>query len=1303
MALQGENLAMVGLGVLGDQPPHPIQPVLPDGIHLRWAFDPELGFPWHGYHLFRRPHRPGKPTCIAAQWQGWVRKPPAGSTQTMAQGEMSSDSKLALAPTSDPADPAGIDLRGRTYLRFDLAADRPARSFELRIVFLPDRREEGGRGSNAEPAPDRRDRHGRLRTLLGSVIEQAEAAIRAPPPASLKAVAFDRGTPVASAILSPGPGALVTATLAADRMDRVEISGGPAMLMNLCFVPVDQEAGEGWGPIPGFPYPLCLPTAAPGYACKGRPVTAAQAESMALGRIRYGSPAAWSAQVGQLRGVLDSLAANPPAVGGQEMAERSGSYPDALNDPDKPVMPDQRPLDLVLIGAINPAVAQMVGLYWIDDPDRGAGSAASTEWAAVGTRDSAFVQGRPLQAADILTRVEPAPAPAARPRAAAILDRAAAAVAAQEKAAIAAAQEKAVLAAQEKAALAAQQTAPPSAAYDYLLIADHSGRYHGEPAEALAALAQPLPSDVDAWICFNLRKQKAAPLPMPEDVAVFALPGGSTDPATIAQDLVGAAGLRWRIEMTPEGDLLPGAAIGYHVWRAQLGSATPTAPPPLSAYAHVTASGMVMVAEPSPAPGGQGRPSDWPPWPMHRIDGRLAEGWYSYRVSGMDLFGRIGLMSPPAQWRQWAPEPAPRPWYYSGPAADAQVHPFAVRLLVKTPPPVVPGVEAWALDPLDPDLAGEARYDSWKALGWWNALSAADKRKRAGLRVRWRWDPEQMAQAPRTREFRLYLSPGGEPVPGHDDPLAWPQRIYAVDSATHFTPTPGGGRQYEVLLPEDSAGQAFPGVALEPTDLLPVVYAHVAVTAADDRSHSADQPKWAAGSWGGRPPGNEGRIGNAAKIFRVLRSAPPAPPLIGADDKVWASRADYHGISRYTFRWAKPSAGRKVHIFRTVDDNLFRTDWERRRAAGALAFAAADLAPFGWNAADQAAVLAELGAPLDAVKGLSWDDKPAVRAAYEKLSERALRALASFPGNDDAFVQTTFEPLDPALAANADRAGPDARTPYAPNPAWGACVAEIDGKASNRYFFRAAYVNAAHILGPMGPSSPAVYLPKVAPPRVPAITKVTSGELSITLQWAHNREPDFAEYRVYRADDERQARDVRLMALVATIAVADVDTTKPGVVWTDANGLIGGRTYLYSLTAVDGEGNESLPSARVPGRPLDRVPASAPHWIRAEWILYDPATKAVAPWQVGGPIPDPYIAAVRLELGSTADHCTIYRQLEGEGQWEELSAVVPAAGQVLLLVTDADPADRIRYRAVGSSSGGIRSPWSNTIAVEPAL
>jgi len=50
MILQSENLSMLGLGILNDED-------IVDGNHLRWFFNPELGFPKYGFLLYRRRHR----------------------------------------------------------------------------------------------------------------------------------------------------------------------------------------------------------------------------------------------------------------------------------------------------------------------------------------------------------------------------------------------------------------------------------------------------------------------------------------------------------------------------------------------------------------------------------------------------------------------------------------------------------------------------------------------------------------------------------------------------------------------------------------------------------------------------------------------------------------------------------------------------------------------------------------------------------------------------------------------------------------------------------------------------------------------------------------------------------------------------------------------------------------------------------------------------------------------------------------------------------------------------------------------
>jgi hypothetical protein len=137
----------------------------------------------------------------------------------------------------------------------------------------------------------------------------------------------------------------------------------------------------------------------------------------------------------------------------------------------------------------------------------------------------------------------------------------------------------------------------------------------------------------------------------------------------------------------------------------------------------------------------------------------------------------------------------------------------------------------------------------------------------------------------------------------------------------------------------------------------------------------------------------------------------------------------------------------------------------------------------------------------------------------------------------------------------------------------GIYIDTLDGRATNRYFYRAAYVDGAHNRSALSLSSPPVYLPNVVPPRAPVITKVLGGDRQITLKWASNREADLLEYRVYRTDSKDNARDLRLMTLVHTEAVPSGDpAARPAEVeWTDKP-LPGLVTFYYRVVALDDSG-----------------------------------------------------------------------------------------------------------------------------------
>src|SRR6185503_15069527 len=228
----------------------------------------------------------------------------------------------------------------------------------------------------------------------------------------------------------------------------------------------------------------------------------------------------------------------------------------------------------------------------------------------------------------------------------------------------------------------------------------------------------------------------------------------------------------------------------------------------------ITDNRPVLVTEPDlPLGGTPQRAADWPPFPLHFIDPALADCWYGFQVSGRDIFGRHSPNSNSASWYQWGPPvPDPRPWYYQDPPGETRIHPSAVWLLDKIPPPLPTAVEAYALDPADPTVLKDAVYETWLA-----SLDVSEQEKVIGLRVRWKWTEAHKRQAPDTREFRIYYHPGtNPPAPDHSQAINWQERYYVVGYDEHVTVTSDGTRLYEVLLP--APGDTFrDGLALKPS------------------------------------------------------------------------------------------------------------------------------------------------------------------------------------------------------------------------------------------------------------------------------------------------------------------------------------------------------------------------------------------------------------------------------------------------------------------------------------------------------
>ena len=773
---------------------------------------------------------------------------------------------------------------------------------------------------------------------------------------------------------------------------------------------------------------------------------------------------------------------------------------------------------------------------------------------------------------------------------------------------------------------------------------------------------------------------------------------------------------------------MPGGAIFYHIWRADLGGNAPTSEPQASTL--LTADSPILVVD-APIPAGvqPETAGDWPPFRLNCYDRHLPDGWYSYRVTGVDIFGQFSIPSSPAPWYQWQPMPQPRPWYYTGasPGSDAVVNIWALNLRDTTPPPPPAGVEAYVLDPDDPLLVKDSLYDTWWNAHWWTNFT--HQAERISVRVTWKWTPQQQVQAPDTQEFRIYFSPGSAPpLPDGRIPANWQARIFTVPYANSIGSDGDGNRLYDILLPLNSG---FGGVPLAPDNAHAVVYGQIGVSAADDKTATADDPQWQTPQpWQpsalGNRTGNEGRTGVPATIYRVLRTPPPPPPLYDLSGRAWATPADYHSLSYYTLRWPSPAGADHdlvdAHIYRALDESLFDFDFAQRpRQPLSLSQLPGFPAQWDFNAVKQE--LDALNAPPPNPDNLP-DLLPLALPAYRGLSDIAVRVLASLPaepgkpGNDGAFTQVTYTPLKHSDAANFDRIGPDNALTYVPDSALSAWQAELDGRARNRYFFRVAFVNAAHDVGPMGWSSPPVCLQDVHPSAPPHAFRIAGGDRRINLTWRRPAEATVARIQVYRTDDPRAATDIRLFgapvadlpATVLTVQGGNIDlgaaTSMTGVerIW-KADGLLpgedpitGGSATQYLATPVTGT-NSVIPTSAPEGTEVvvvyhdgRNVLQYTPLATRPQGWSDDPVAAEKMTWYALVAVKQVISARGNVAIASAATEAAAAKAYDDSPPQPSVWV-----SQAWVRLDDAQPANELPFAStVTPSTPAVKLTWSNT-------
>jgi hypothetical protein len=785
MTLQSQNLVMVGLGINGDLPPNIVQPVLKDGVHLRWAFKKDLGFPWYGFYLLRREHVKRQGTCMSSFTNNLEIGPLPNKQLHLPIGEVSSDINLVLngefpSPGADTSS-VQFDLNDRKYLRFTFSRGMFASEVKVSIGFF----------QNTE----------------------------------VNVTVFSEEIPVAQSIVKGQTGELSFASIEFDKISAIEITGGQAALVELCFVSVDQDATVGWEEVPNFLFPMVLPVFHPDYPCTpGRSENFSMSRDLAMQRRHYvdpqqivsnlrvqvagevsvenGSPIVLGTRTNwkdDLIGAVfqvtgDQTAYSIMTIVASDKLILSRSYNGASNNrADYTINRDtfgQIHDYLVHLVLGGPGAGSMADRF-IPVPITNRGSISvvngSADVMGNGTVWRPNLIGLTLQvnldnasregdnASYTIIRVDSATrlildrkyrgptlvsspyriVGSLRPRE----DRGGVAPSMPRHSPL----DLILLAAlnpeisQMLGLYWLDQEVDDNIAYDYLILADYVNLFLGKVESALdpEQLKRVIDTEfrgVYGYIVFNKKAEQSPPLHPPEEVRVYALPGLTMMMMDgKLRDAQNNAGILWNRSIAKAGVFLPNQAIMYHIWRSNfLGNEDTPADPHSYDYLITKEMPLLITDPPKDFNKEPERASNWPPFPLYYIDKGLQDGWYSYQVSGIDIFGRHSPNSKSGQWYQWTPVPDPRPWYYKNRPSDIELHPFAVRVLDKIPPPPPTGVEAYALDPNDPTVLMDQAYNNWRN----------SNHDIVGLRVRWQWTQAHILQAPDIREFRIYYQPG---------------------------------------------------------------------------------------------------------------------------------------------------------------------------------------------------------------------------------------------------------------------------------------------------------------------------------------------------------------------------------------------------------------------------------------------------------------------------------------------------------------------------------------------------------------
>lgn len=695
---QPRHLSMLALGTNGGQP-RVDGSQLEAGIHLRWNFNHRLGFPPGGFNLYRRPHNPGTKHC------GWLYTANGGSEirsendNLQAHFRASGDVQHKQGCGRD----YGIFLDGEQTFRIDLAA--PARHVEIIL------------DASTPPRPEGH-----------AFWESHDGAVQ---------VDFDRANRVAQQSNH------WRIQLYADRIDHVLVQGTDMLICRVCVVLMTDALDMAWTDIPinGLNTPIHLPVTHPQWP--GVHPHQPDDPAEALARLPGGlDPQLADAYVAAFKddthGILYDLVGTPRQH--RFRIDEAGTNQGAAPAPSRLQWPG---IPLLQLTSLDPNQARILGLYWHDSdvkPGRFYDYLLEGIWddvpfpgkdfefsrlplnsrytAGLLHNDLAILSPNPLTVVEALYRGEMRKALLCE----AIIPHAPLALGLPEP--------------------VRSITLHLNSAAGFTITGYLGAEWRFEesynPGEQRIVIEQPNPVNrlqiqpdgqmhlfllaarkelepIGRIYYVSFRRRAAAPPAVltAELDPPTALPGRTGLDAL--EGLVqqhNAVGLRWSRHPAGSGFLRPNAPVFFHVGRSDLGDSARTGAPQNTRILNedtptlLSAEGNEVI-----------RPEGWPAERPYYIDRDAGDGWYGYRVRGIDLFGRLG------------------PW------SNQQ----NIQVLDRVPPPPPIQVAAVHLHPQDPYLA------------------AADVAHAPGFRVSWEWSGMQRLQSPDVEqggEFRIYLQPG---------------------------------------------------------------------------------------------------------------------------------------------------------------------------------------------------------------------------------------------------------------------------------------------------------------------------------------------------------------------------------------------------------------------------------------------------------------------------------------------------------------------------------------------------------------